>query len=181
MTDEHTTRRRVPRGGIALAATRTGLASLGTAAATPGRGDERGNGKPFGRVWADGVLWRTNVVETLEEEPDPSDRTYFVNAGTPASLPGGGGAANADTSPFVSESAPGDQGWNGGQWVHYSATLNDGVTLEEPLTSEADVFAAEATGKLTLDKGRPDLETTDDPDDVFGPPAFFICPLDGRA
>jgi hypothetical protein len=46
------------------------------------------------------------------------------------------------------------------------------VTLEEPLTSEAEVLAAAEAGKLTVSKGRPDIEGA--------PPNFFVCPLNGR-
>jgi hypothetical protein len=166
------TRRELLRKSAALGVAGTGLSAIGTAAANPGKGDENGNGKSFGRVWANGVLFRTNIVRVLDEEPEPSDRIYFVNDGTSASLPPNGGV-NAGASPFVSESAPGDRDWNGGQWVHYSAQLADDVTLEEPLTSEADVLAAESAGKLTITKGRPDI--------TGAPPNFFICPLNGRA
>ena len=159
-------RRRLLRtSGAALAALTVGA---GTAAANPGRGDGSSNGKSFGRVWVDGTLWRTNVVNVLDEEPEPNDDIYFVNDGTPASLPPNGGG-----SPFVSESDPGDADWNGGQWVHYSARLVDGVTLDEPLTSEAEVLAAADDGRLTVSKGRPAIENA--------PPNFFVCPLNGRA
>jgi hypothetical protein len=171
MTDEHT-RRRVLRTGAAAMAATAGLGTLGTVAANPGKGDDKRQGKRFGRVWANDVLYRTNVVKTLDEKPEPNDVIYFVNDGTPASLPPNGGV-NGGGSPFVSESAPGDRDWNGGQWVHYSARLADDVTLDEPLTSAAEVLAAEADGKLTISSGRPDIDGA--------PPNFFICPLNGRA
>ena len=171
MNDEHTRRRVLQTGAAAVAAT-AGLGTLGTVAANPGKGDENGQGKSFGRVWANGVLYRTNVVKVLDEEPVPGDVIYFVNDGTGASLPPNGGV-NGGGSPFVSESAPGDQDWNGGQWVHYSAQLADGVTLDEPLTSEADVLAAKKDDILTIEKGRPDI--------TGAPPNYFICPLNGRA
>ncbi len=47
------------------------------------------------------------------------------------------------------------------------------MTLDKPLTSEAEVLAAAAAGKLTIEKGRPDIEEA--------PPNVFICPLNGRA
>jgi hypothetical protein len=171
MSQKHT-RRRVLRTGAATLAATAGLGALGTAAANPGKGDEKGNGRSFGRVWANDVLYRTNVVKTLDEKPDPNDVIYFVNDGTTASLPPNGGV-NAGSSPFVSESAPGDRDWNGGKWVHYSAQLADGVTLDEPLTSEAAVLDAADDGTLTISEGRPDIEGA--------PPNFFICPLNGRA
>ena len=167
--DYNPTRRRVLRTGAAALAAGVGIGSLGSVAA---RGNDD-NGKQFGRVWANGILWRTNVVRTLDEEPEPNDVIYFVNDGTRASLPGGGGTANANASPFVSESAPGDRDWNGGQWVHYNVQLVDGVTLEEPLTSEAEVLAAAEAGTLPVSKGRPDIEGA--------PPNVFACPLNGRA
>ena len=172
--DYNPTRRRVLRTGAAALAAGVGIGSLGSVAA---RGNDD-NGKQFGRVWANDILWRTNVVRTLDEEPEPNDVIYFVNDGTRASLPGGGGTANANASPFVSESAPGDRDWNGGQWVHKAATLDDGVTLSEPLTSAADVRAAEADGELTIADRRPYLDGTTTP---FGPPRYFLCPLNGRA
>jgi hypothetical protein len=162
------TRRDVLRAGAAVGATAVGLGFAGTAAA--GAGND--NGKQFGRVWANEVLYRTNVVKTLDDEPNRSDDIYFVNDGTTASLPGNGGV-NGGGSPFVSESAPGDRDWNGGKWVHYSAQLAPGVTLDDPLTSEAQVLAAEAAGKLTITKGPPAIDGA--------PPAYFICPLNGRA
>jgi hypothetical protein len=170
--DERPTRRSILRTGAALGTASLTLGAAGAVTAAPGRGDEKGNGKSFGRVWANGVLWRTNVVKVLDEEPEPNDDIYFVNDGTKASLPPNGGV-NAGGSPFVSESAPGDRDWNGGQWVHYSAQLADGVTLDEPLTSEAEVLAAAEAGKLTIEKGRPDIGGA--------PPNFFVCPLNGRA
>ena len=151
MKDSDPTRRRVLRTGAAALAAGVGIGGLGSVAA---RGNDD-NGKQFGRVWANDTLWRTNVVRTLDEEPEPNDVIYFVNDGTRASLPGGGGTANAGASPFVSESAPGDRDWNGGQWVHYSAQLADGVTLDEPLTSEADVMTAADEGLLEVSRGRP--------------------------
>lgn len=178
MHDATHTRRRLLRTGAT--ATLAAVGVTGTAAAG-NRGGNKGDGnegKGFGRVWANGTLFRTNVVRVLDEEPDPGDVIYFVNDGTTASLPGGGGTANANSSPFVSESAPGDADWNGGQWIHVAATLADGVTLDEPLTSEADVAAAAEAGELTLSVGRPTLDGTDQ---QFGPPAFFVCPLNGRA
>jgi hypothetical protein len=51
--------------------------------------------------------------------------------------------------------------------------LAPGVTLAEPLTSEAAVLAAEAAGDLTITKGRPAIDGA--------PPNFFICPLNGKA
>ncbi|MFT4949737.1 MAG: hypothetical protein ACI9CA_001878 [Natronomonas sp.] len=170
--EKRQTRRSILRTGAALGTASLTLGAAGAVTAAPGKGDEKGNGKEFGRVWANDVLWRTNVVQVLDEEPDPSDAIYFVNDRTRGSLPPNGGV-NTDASPFVSESAPGDRDWNGGQWVHYSAQLADGVTLEEPLTSESDILAAERAGKLTTSKGRPDIEGA--------PPNFFVCPLNGRA
>ena len=168
--DERPTRRSILRTGAALGTANLTLGAAGAVAASPGRGDE--NRKSFGRVWANGVLWRTNVVKVLDEEPDPSDTIYFVNDGTTASLPPNAGV-NGEGSPFVSESAPGDRDWNGGQWVHYNVQLVDGVTLEEPLTSEAEVLAAAEAGTLPVSKGRPDIEGA--------PPNVFACPLNGRA
>lgn len=168
MTDGHT-RRNVLRAGAALTAATVGLGAAGSAAASNGRSE---NAKQFGRVWANGYLYRTNVVKVLDSEPVPGDVIYFVNDGTPQSLPPNGGV-NGGGSPFVSEAAPGDRDWNGGQWVHYSAQLADGVTLDEPLTSETEVLAAQAAGDLTISKGRPGI--------TGAPPNFFICPLNGRA
>ncbi|MEF8857064.1 MAG: hypothetical protein V5A16_06540, partial [Haloplanus sp.] len=57
---------------------------LRPAAANPGQGDDRGNGTDFGRVYANDVLWRTNVVTVLDERPDPEDRIYFLHDGSGA-------------------------------------------------------------------------------------------------
>jgi len=125
MTEHTPTRRQVLRSGV-LGVDGVGLTlALGRpAAANPGQGDDRGNGTAFGRVCANDVLWRTNVVNTLDERPDPEDRIYFLHDGSGAIV------ANADASddqrsPFVSESAPGDRDWNGGQWTHFSAEVTD--------------------------------------------------------
>ncbi|MFB6112439.1 MAG: hypothetical protein ABEJ35_07910 [Halobacteriaceae archaeon] len=73
-------------------------------------------------------------------------------------------------SPFVSEAAPGDRDWNGGQWTHFSAEVTDVAAFEEaaPLTSATEILAAEF---IDVELGRPG----------FGPPNYFVCPLNGRA
>jgi hypothetical protein len=159
----------VLKTGVTLGAASVGLAVTGSATANPGNGDERGNGRSFVRVYANGVLWRTNVVRVLDERPEPEDRIYFLHDGD------GPIVANADASddqlsPFVSESAPGDRDWNGGKWVHFSAEVTDIEAFNDdaPLTNDADVLAADYV-EVTL--GRPG----------FGPPDYFICPLNGRA
>lgn len=167
MYDSEHTRRTVLRTGAALGVAGLGLGAAGTVAANPGNGDEKRNGRSFGAVYANDALWRTNVVKVLDEEPDPSDAIYCVNDGSgPTQSP----------SPFVSESAPGDRDWDGGEWVHYSTMVADEeafTALDLPLTSEEEVLAAEATGALEVTKGRPDFEGA--------PPNYFICPLNGRA
>ncbi len=170
MTDdsEHT-RRTVLRTGAALGVAGLGLGTVGTVAANPGRGDEQGNGRSFGRVYANDVLWRTNVVKTLDERPDPEDRIYFLHDGS-GPIVANEDASEEQKSPFVSESAPGDQDWNGGKWVHFSAEVTDidAFNADAPLTNDTDVLDADYI-EVTL--GRPG----------FGPPDFFICPLNGRA
>ena len=168
MTTNHTRRRVLRTGAAGLAAT-IGIGTLGTAAANPGTGDENGNDRSFGRVWADGKLFRTNVVTTLDEEPDPGDAIYFVNDGTADSLPPNGSLVNDGASPFVSESKPGDRDYNGGQWVHYSAAFPQGTRLDDALTSVEDVLNSDAT----ITKGAPAIPGA--------PPDFFICPLTGQA
>jgi hypothetical protein len=103
MADGHS-RRTVLRTGATLAVTGAGLGTLGSASASNGRSE---NAKQFGRVWANGALYRTNVVKVLDSEPVPGDVIYFVNDGTPTSLPPNDGV-NGGGSPFVSEAAPGD-------------------------------------------------------------------------
>jgi hypothetical protein len=156
------TRRHVLRTLTALSA--TGLAT--TAVANPGNGDDEGNGKSFGRVWANDTLWRTNVVNVLDDEPDPNDDIYFLHDGEKPIA----ASVAVQGSPFVSESAPGDRDWNGGQWVHYSAEVTDvdEFATDAPLTSEAEILDADY---VDVTKGRPG----------FGPPNFFVCPLNGRA
>ncbi len=86
MSGLNPTRRELLRKSAVLGVAGIGLGSAGTAAADPvAAGD-------FGRVWANGVLWRTNVVNDLDEEPEPSDAIYFINDGTTASLPPNGGS-----------------------------------------------------------------------------------------
>jgi len=142
-----------------------GVGATGTAAA--GAGND--NGKQFGRVYADDVLWRTNVVHVLDERPDPEDRIYFLHDGN------GPITANEDAnagqlSPFVSESAPGDRDWNGGQWTHFSAEVTDIEAFNEdaPVTNDTAILDADY---IETSLGRAG----------FGPPDFFVCPLNGRA
>lgn len=142
-----------------------GASATGTAAA--GAGND--NGKQFGRVYANDVLWRTNVVHVLDERPDPEDRIYFLHDGS-GRITANEDASEDQLSPFVSESAPGDRDWNGGQWTHFSAEVTDIDAFNEdaPVTNDGDVLDADYI-ETTL--GRPG----------FGPPDFFVCPLNGRA
>ena len=142
-----------------------GASATGTAAA--GAGND--NGKQFGRVYANDVLWRTNVVHVLDERPDPEDRIYFLHDGS-GPIVANADASEKQASPFVSESAPGDRDWNGGQWTHFSAEVTDieAFNRDAPLTNATDVLNADY---VETSLGRPG----------FGPPNFFICPLNGRA
>lgn len=150
------TRRRVLRTGVTLGAAGFGLIGAGSATAEPA----------FGRVWANDVLWRTKVATVLDERPDPEDKIYFLHDGNEPITK----RVRTQGSPFVSESAPGDEDWNGGQWTHFSAEVTDvnKFEMDAPLTSEADVL-----GKSYIDItiGRPG----------FGPPNYFVCPLNGQA
>lgn len=170
MTDdsEHT-RRTVLRTGAALGVAGLGLGTVGAATANPGKGDEKGNGKSFGRVYANDVLWRTNVVTVLDERPDPEDKIYFLHDGT-RPIVANADASDVQLSPFVSESAPGDRDWNGGKWTHFSAKVTDVEAFNEdaPMTNATDVLEADY---VEVELGRPG----------FGPPNFFVCPLNGRA
>ncbi|WP_092920323.1 hypothetical protein [Halorubrum sodomense] len=161
------TRRRVLRAGTAIAV--AGVGGAGVAAANPGKGSEKGNGKTFGRVYAEGDLWRTNVVKVLDERPDPEDKIYFLHDGE-RPIVANADASDAQRSPFVSESAPGEEGWNGGQWTHFSAEVTDvdAFNRDAPLTNDDDILDKEY---VTVTLGRPG----------FGPPDFFVCPLNGRA
>lgn len=160
------TRRQVLRTGTALAV--ASLGGTGIAAANPGRGDENGNGKSFGRVYANDVLWRTNVVKVLDERRDPEDKIYFLHDGEQP-IVANMNASSAQQSPFVSESAPGDGDWNGGQWTHFSAEVTDidAFNDDAPLTNDAELLSK---SYITVTLGRPG----------FGPPNYFICPLNGR-
>lgn len=166
MDDRYTpTRRTVLRTGAALGATAVGFGLTGSAAA----GARNNNGRQFGRVYANGELWRTNVVRILDERPDPEDKIYFLHDGN-GPIVANGDASDKQASPFVSESAPGDRDWNGGKWTHISAEVTDVDAFNDdaPLTSADDVLDADYI-EVTL--GRPG----------FGPPDYFICPLNGRA
>ncbi|AZH24032.1 hypothetical protein [Haloplanus aerogenes] len=167
MTGHTPTRRRVLRSGVALGV--GGLTLAGPVAANPGKGDERGNGRAFGRVYANDVLWRTHAVKTLDERPDPEDRIYFLHDGEGA-IVDNDDASDDQQSPFVSESAPGDRDWNGGKWTHFAAEVTDidAFNADAPLTN-ADAVLDKPYIEVTL--GRPG----------FGPPNYFICPLNGRA
>jgi hypothetical protein len=159
------TRRDVLRTGAAIGTAATGLGVVGTAAA--GVGNDQG--KQFGRVYANDVLWRTNVVTVLDDRPDPEDRIYFLHDGEKP-LVARDDVSDAQESPFVSESAPGDRDWNGGQWTHFSAEVTDVEAFNEdaPLANAADVLDADY---VETELGRPG----------FGPPNYFVCPLNGRA
>jgi hypothetical protein len=167
--DHTTTRRRVLRTGAALGAAGLGLSAVGTTGANAGKGDEKGEGASFGRVYANGTLWRTKVATVLDDRPDPEDKIYFLHDGS-GPIVANENASDAQASPFVSESAPGDRDWNGGQWTHVSAEVTDVDAFNDdaPLAS-----ASEVLGKDYIDVtlGRPG----------FGPPNYFVCPLNGRA
>lgn len=166
---EPTTRRHVLRTGAALGVGGAGLSVLETVAATPGNGDGNGKGKQFGRVYANDVLWRTNVVKVLDERPDPEDKIYFLHDGS-GPIVANDDASDDQVSPFVSESAPGDRDWNGGRWTHFSAEVTDieKFNHDAPLTNDGDVLEREY---IDVTLGRPG----------FGPPNYFVCPLNGRA
>lgn len=164
------TRRDVLRTGATLCATGVGLGAIGTAAANPGRGDEQGNGKSFGRVYANDELWRTNVVRVLDDRPDPEDKLYFLHDEN-GPIVANPDARDDQLSPFVSESAPGDRDWNGGKWTTFSALVTDVEKFNDedaPLTNAGDVLDADY---IDVTMGNPG----------FGPPDYFICPLNGRA
>lgn len=163
--NENTTRRRLIRSTVAVGAASLGL---GTAAANPGYGDGRGDGRAFGHVYANGDLWRTLVVRQLDAEPDPADALYLLHDGSKPVV--ARDEVTGQASPFVSGAAPGDRGWNGGKWVTHSAEVTDleAFVADTPLTSESDVLNADY---VEVTKGRPG----------FGPPSFFVCPLNGRA
>jgi len=168
MDDPNPTRRRIIKAGAGLAVAATCFGTVGSAAA--GKGNSKSdNGKSFGRVYANGVLWRTNVVTVREERPDPEDRIYFLHDGAKPIVARDDVSA-AQASPFVSESAPGDRDWNGGQWTHFSAEVTDVAAFNDdaPLTTAAAVLDADY---IETDLNRPG----------FGPPDYFNCPLNGRA
>lgn len=170
MPEETTqTRRGLLRTGAALGVAGLGLSAAGTAAANPGKGSEKGQGKDFGRVYANGALWRTHAVKSLDERPSPEDRLYFLNDGS-RPIVANPNASDAQVAPAVSESAPGDRDWTGGKWTTFSAEVTDVEAFNEdaPITSEVEILEADYI-HVTL--GRPG----------FGPPNYFICPLNGRA
>jgi hypothetical protein len=166
---EKSTRRQVLRTGAALGVAGVGLSVTGITAANPGEGNENGEGKQFGRVYANDVLWRTNVVNILDERPDPEDKIYFLHDGS-GPIVANDDASDEQLSPFVSESAPGDRDWNGGQWTHFSAEVTDIAAFNDdaPLTNDGDILDKDY---IDVTLGRPG----------FGPPNYFICPLNGRA
>ncbi|MBX0286991.1 hypothetical protein [Haloarcula salinisoli] len=168
MDDSNPTRRSIVKTGAGLAVAAAGFGTVGSAAAGKGN-DKSDNGKSFGRVYANGELWRTNVVNVLDDRPDPEDRIYFLHDGE-KSLVARDDVSDAQASPFVSEAAPGDRDWNGGQWTHFSAEVTDVEAFNEdaPLTTAAAVLEADY---IETELNRPG----------FGPPNYFNCPLNGRA
>lgn len=168
MPDPTPTRRELLRTSAALGVAGIGV-SLTGAAAAKGSDNKLSPGMPFGVLYANGHRYRTNVVRKSDEQFDPDDILYFVHGGDPDQ--GGDGPLQ----PGVSDSAPGDQDYNGGKWTHYSAEVVDKTTYEQsfkPLTSEKEVRAAEDAGVVEITKGRP-FDSA--------PPNFFLCPLNGRA
>ena len=155
MTDPTPIRRRTLTGAL-LGAAGLGLSLPSLAAAEP----------EFGRVWANDELWRTKVATVLDERPSPEDRIYFLHDGSRPVVE----AVPAQGSPFVSESAPGDREWNGGKWTHFSAEVTDldRFADDAPLTSAAAILERDY---IDVTFGRPG----------FGPPDYFVCPLNGRA
>jgi len=109
------------------------------------------------------------VVTVLDERPDPGERLYFVHDGEKPVVVRDD-VSDRQASPFVSESAPGDRDWNGGRWTHSPAEVTDVEAFNEdaPLANAADVPDAD---HIEVRLGRPG----------FGPPNFFVCPLNGRA
>ncbi|PSQ15811.1 hypothetical protein BRD00_12395 [Halobacteriales archaeon QS_8_69_26] len=163
--DNSRTRRRVLRQWAAL----PGGLALGSAVGATNATARNDNARDFGRVYANGTLWRTNVVTVLDDRPDPEDRIYFLHDGD-GPIVANPDASGAQASPFVSESAPGDRDWNGGKWTHFSAEVTD----VEAFNADAPLDTAEAVldaGYVDVSLGRPG----------FGPPNYFICPLNGRA
>lgn len=173
MTSEHN-RRTVLRTGAALVAATAGLGTLGSAAA---RGkDDKLNPGDFGRVWADGDLWRTNVVRRLDQQARRDDAIYFLHDGNAPIV----GQVPDQGSPFVSVPSPGEQEWNGGKWTHYSAEVTDVAAFAEAVEQDGPFSRSErvdGASYIDVTKGRP----TNSMGDLFGPPAFFICPLNGKA
>lgn len=173
MNAPRSTRRRVLRtGGAALAALTVGV---GTAAA--GKADKLNPGD-FGRVWADGRLYRTNVVRRLDDRPDPDDTIYFLNDGAAPVV----ASVGAQVSPFVSAPSPGEREWNGGQWSHVSATVTDVEAFRESVATDGPVATSERVEaadfiEVADEPGRP----TGPDGEPFGPPTYFICPLNGTA
>lgn len=131
------TRRDVLRTGGALGAAALGTGAVGTVAGKPDKG------KQFGRVYANGVLWRTNVVYVLDGRPDPEDKLYFRHDGE-RPIVANAAASGAQRSPFVSESAPGDRDRNGGQWTHFAAEVTAVAAFDDaPLTTSEAVLSAD--------------------------------------
>ena len=163
------TRRHLLKTGAAIGASTFAVGAIGTTAANPGKGDEKGKGTSFGRVYADDVLWRTKVATVLDERPDPEDRIYFLHDGEKP-IVANEDASDAQLSPFVSESSPGERDWNGGQWTHFSAEVDDigAFNRDAPFTNDVAVLDADY---IEVELGRPG----------FGPPDYFVCPLNGRA
>ena len=123
-------------------------------------------------------------MKTLDERPDPEDKIYFLHDGSGPIVANAVANENGkQLSPFVSESAPGDQDWNGGKWVHYNAKVTNLSAFEAdaPLDSTDDFVGDSPTEStkdyIEIEFGRP-TNTMGEP---FGPPTYFICPLNGRA
>ena len=103
-------------------------------------------GKGF--LFHDGAVVGTVVVPAPVAPGSGSDPFYMVTNGAPGQL----GIAGV---------APGDGPYHGGDWQVWLVTFNDGVT-PYLLTSDEDVFAAEAAGDVTVTRA---------------PDADFRCPI----
>lgn len=143
-------------GGLLVGGLTLGVGATGTALA--GKGNDKG--KQFGKIWANDTLYFTNVVKPLDDRPKNEDKLYFIHDGSQG------------LQPAVSETAPGDSDYNGGQWTHFNAEVTDTDAYDEnaPLTTAAEVLTADY---LDVELGRPHFEGA--------PPNYFQCPLTGVA
>lgn len=165
-SNSDTTRRRVLKTGAAGLIVGS-IGGIGTVAAD-------GHKPDFSpRIWGNGEQWGTKVTgEIRHPNPNSLDKFFVITNPETGQLPDG-------TLP-VSESAPGEPGYNGGRWwTHVAAWTEAGIsahgpeppllTRYGPVSDPESILYHEDLGHIDITEGSPGGSGT--------PPDYFRCPL----